>query len=72
MTWADPETAAGRATEAMYYIGEMFLLEGDVKQAAAFFERTVDLGVTQFVEYDAARIALPKAGGIRRQPAPEP
>jgi lipoprotein NlpI len=59
---SDPELSAGRATEAMYYIGEKLLLEGDSKQAAAFFERAIDLGVTNFVEYDAARIALERIG----------
>lgn len=58
----DPQRAAGLATEAMFYIGQMFLMQGDAKQASAFFERTLELGVTSFVEYDAARIELERMG----------
>ncbi len=58
----DPQRAAGLATEAMFYIGQMFLMQGDAKQASAFFERTIELGVTTFVEYDGARIELERMG----------
>lgn len=58
----DPELTAALATEAMFYIGQLFVLQDDNKQAAAFFDRVIELGITHFVEYDGARAELTRIG----------
>ena len=44
--------------EAMYYVGEYYLLGGDQKRAAAFFRTAVATGITDFVEYRGAKAEL--------------
>jgi len=53
-----PDHSAGLATEALFYIGQLFLLQGDEKQAQAFFERVLQLGVFNFFEYSGAQAEL--------------
>ncbi|MCZ6765070.1 MAG: tetratricopeptide repeat protein [Alphaproteobacteria bacterium] len=54
----DPQNSAEIASEAMFYIGQLFLLRGDEKEAEAFFDRVLSLGVNNFFEYDGARAEL--------------
>ncbi len=47
--------AAERLCEAYYYIAERYLAEGDTRRAIEYFHKTVDQGITEFVEDAAAR-----------------
>jgi lipoprotein NlpI len=54
-------TGAGapeRLCEAYYYIGEKYLADGDRKRAREFFQKSVDQGVTEFIEDNSARNRL--------------
>jgi tetratricopeptide (TPR) repeat protein len=47
-----------RLTEALYYVGELRLAEGDVESARRHFASVVNLRVLNFVEYGMARAEL--------------
>jgi lipoprotein NlpI len=47
-------------TEALYYVGELRLAEGDVQRARRHFAAVVNLKVTNYVEYGMARAELAK------------
>jgi tetratricopeptide (TPR) repeat protein len=47
-------------TEALFYVGELRLAEGDVETARKHFAAVVNLKVTDFVEYAMARAELAK------------
>jgi TPR repeat protein len=44
--------------EAYYYIAQKHVIEGRTKAAARMFQKTLDTGVTNFVEYASARAEL--------------
>lgn len=48
-------------TEAHFYLGERAAAQGDAAEAAAQWQRAVDLGVVEFVEHNAARQRLAAA-----------
>lgn len=52
------KTPLEEQTEALYYLGEKLSVDGDAVQAKAQWRKAVDLGVVEFVEYQAARIRL--------------
>jgi len=52
-----------QACEAYYYAGQYALLNGDRETAIRLFRESVKTGVTNFIEYDAARLALERLGG---------
>ena len=45
-------------TEALYYLGEKLAAEGNAAKAREQWGKAVDLGVTEFIEYHAARQRL--------------
>jgi tetratricopeptide (TPR) repeat protein len=47
-----------RLTEALYYVGELRLAEGDVESARRHFASVINLRVLNFVEYGMARAEL--------------
>jgi len=59
----DDETQNEQACEAYFYAGQYALLAGDKEAAIRLFRAAVETGVTSFIEYDAARLALKRLGG---------
>ena len=59
----DDETQTEQACEAYFYAGQYALLGGDKETAIRLFRAAVETGVTTFIEYDAARLALERLGG---------
>lgn len=59
----DDETQIEQACEAYFYAGQYALLGGDKETAIRLFRAAVETGVTSFIEYDAARLALERLGG---------
>jgi TPR repeat protein len=51
--------------EAYFYVGQKLLTRGNPTKAMAMFQKAVDTGITNFVEYASARAEL-----ARRTPAP--
>ncbi|RQP23031.1 DUF3857 domain-containing protein [Piscinibacter terrae] len=51
-------SAAERLCEAYFYIGERYLAEGDTARAREFFQKSVDQGVTEFIEDGSSRLRL--------------
>jgi lipoprotein NlpI/transglutaminase-like putative cysteine protease len=49
---------ASNLCEAYYYAAESLLIEGKPKQAKAYFEKAVDTGVVEYVEYEMAKRRL--------------
>lgn len=45
-------------TEAYFYLGEKLAAQGDVEKARDHWKRAVDLGVVEFIEYNAAQQRL--------------
>jgi lipoprotein NlpI len=57
----EPESERrGLLTEALYYVGELRLAEGDVETARRHFATVINLRVLSFVEYGMARAELKK------------
>lgn len=50
--------APEQQTEALYYLAERFAIEGDAAKAREHWRRVIDLGVVEYVEYQAARRRL--------------
>ena len=48
--------------EAMFYVGEYYLLSGDRRKAAEFFRAAVATEVTYFIEYTGAKAELARLG----------
>lgn len=44
--------------EAFFYIGQYHLLKGRRPKAAEFFRKAVETGVTDFIEYQSAKVQL--------------
>lgn len=59
----DEATQVEQSCEAYFYAGQYALLNGDKEAAIRLFRAAVNTGVTSFVEYDAARLALERLGG---------
>lgn len=59
----DDQTQLEQACEAYFYAGQYALLQGDKAAAIRLFRAAVETGVTAFIEYDAARLALERLGG---------
>ena len=59
----DEESQLEQSCEAYYYAGQFALLRGDKAEAVRLFRAAVATGVTAFIEYDAARLALERLGG---------
>jgi tetratricopeptide (TPR) repeat protein len=53
----------GLLSEALFYIGELRLAEGDTETARRYFASVVNLKVVNFVEYGMARAELQKMRG---------
>jgi lipoprotein NlpI/transglutaminase-like putative cysteine protease len=53
-----------RLCEAYFYLGEGYLADGDNRRAREYFQKSVDQGVTEFYEHEAARGEL-AAGAAR-------
>jgi tetratricopeptide (TPR) repeat protein len=64
-----PGTAREWLTEALFYVGEQKLAEGDTEAARRHFASVVNLKVLNFVEYGMARAELSKMR--ERQPVAE-
>jgi len=58
---ADP----GRECELQFFAGQKALLDGDRAAARRHFRRSVDTGVTEFVEYGMSRLELQRLDGAR-------
>jgi lipoprotein NlpI/transglutaminase-like putative cysteine protease len=54
-----------RLCEAYFYLGEGYLVDGDIRRAREYFQKSIDQGVTEFYEDGAARGEL-AANGDRR------
>lgn len=54
----DPETYLKLQCEAQFYVGEHYLMAGDLQRARRAFEAAVATGVTEFLELDWARREL--------------
>lgn len=50
--------AAEQQTEALYYLAERLAIDGDAAKAREYWRRVIDLGVVEYVEYQAARRRL--------------
>ncbi len=61
-----------QACEAHYYVGARHMAHGRAKQAARSFELTIATGVTNFVEYAAARAELGRLRAGAAQPKAQP
>ncbi len=59
----DDQTQLEQTCEASFYAGQYALLTGDKEAAIRLFRAAVETGVTSFIEYDAARLALERLGG---------
>jgi len=59
----DEATQVEQSCEAYFYAGQYALQNGDKEAAIRLFRAAVDTGVTSFIEYDAARLALERLGG---------
>ncbi|WP_202800067.1 hypothetical protein, partial [Rubrivivax gelatinosus] len=58
---ADP----GRECELQFFAGQKALLDGDRAAARRHFRRSVDTGVTEFIEYGMSRLELQRLDGAR-------
>jgi len=56
-----PKRTREQRCEAYFYAGTMRLVNGDEKTALACFEKSVDSGIIDFIEYETSRIALARA-----------
>jgi lipoprotein NlpI len=54
-----------RETEAYFYIGQYFLMNGDAKAAAGYFRNVIDLGISRFYEYTGAEVELRRMARAR-------
>jgi lipoprotein NlpI len=54
----DPKKSREQRCEAYFYLGEQALMRGDRQEAIKLFQATLDTGVTNFIEYEAAQIEL--------------
>jgi lipoprotein NlpI len=59
---SDPKRQRAMQCEAYFYVGYHLLIEGKRSEAAAMFQRAVATGVTEFIEYQAARAQLSRLG----------
>ena len=55
-----PESRREWLTEALFYVGELRLAEGDTEAARRHFATVINLRVLNFVEYGMARAELKK------------
>jgi len=62
---ADEKTALKRLCEAQFFIGEYYLIQGDVAKANQAFEEAVATGVRQYVEYVYAQWELQRTAASR-------
>ena len=58
ITTASGDTRREWLTEALYYVGERHLADGEVETARRHFAAAVNLKVVSFVEYGMARAEL--------------
>lgn len=59
---ADKGVERAQLCEAYFYIAQKYLLDGDKDRAGDYFEKVLDLEVTNFVEHQAARRELQALG----------
>ena len=55
-----------RECEAFFYVGQYHLLHGNKAEAAKLFRKTLDTGVTYFIEYDGAKVELERLERLAR------
>ena len=48
--------------EALFYLGQYYMIEGNAEAAVSLFRRTLDTGVTKFNEYIGAKAELERLG----------
>jgi lipoprotein NlpI len=58
----DPKTDRGHKCEAYFYAGSRRLVDGDPTKAREYFQRSLDTGMTSFMEYTSSRAALRAMG----------
>lgn len=56
----NPQTDREQKCEAYYYIGEYYLFMNNKTRAEEFFNKCLNTGINQFLEYDMARFELDK------------
>ena len=44
--------------EAFFYVGQFHLLSGQRPKAAEFFRKAIETGLTDFIEYQSAKVEL--------------
>jgi lipoprotein NlpI len=54
----DGQADAGRLCELFFFMGELALIDGDIRRARELFQRSVDTGVVEFVEHQLSRRRL--------------
>jgi lipoprotein NlpI len=57
---------------AYFYAGQMQMIRGKTKEAAALFQKSVDTNVTTLVEFSAARAELTRMGTAQASSQPSP
>jgi len=55
---ADRQKELEQLCEAYFYAAELHMVRGKTKEAAALFQKSIDTGVTEFVEFDASKAEL--------------
>ena len=48
--------------EALFYLGQYFIIEGDPETATTLFRQSLDTGITNFIEYTGAKAELERLG----------
>lgn len=64
----EPQRQREKECEAYYYIGQKHLFDGRKARAEAMFQKVVDTGITNFVEYLGAEAELARMGVKPRSP----
>ena len=59
---ANAEGDKEKKCEAFYFVGELHILAGDRKQAAEFFGKCIDTGLSGFIGYEGAKAELERLG----------
>lgn len=55
---ADRQKELEQLCEAYFYAAELHMIRGKTKEAAVLFQKSIDTGITEFVEFDASRAEL--------------
>ena len=59
---AAPQSRVVQRAEALFYIGQYYLMGDDKKRAVNMFGRAVNTGETNLIEYHGARAELRRMG----------